>query len=380
MIIKRIKDLKPSGIREFFDLVLGMEDVVSLGVGEPDFDTPWVIRENAIYTLERGITSYTSNKGLLSLRRQISSYLENNYAVRYDPEEEILITVGVSEALDLVIRTLIDRNDKVLVCSPYYVAYPAVVEIQGGKVVYLSLREKEGFKVIPQRLYGVLKKERPKAMILNYPANPTGISYTRRELQEIFKVTRKFNCTVISDEIYSELSFDFDHTCFSSLKGAKERTVLLGGFSKNFAMTGFRLGYVCSTREIISFLTKIHQYTILCAPTVSQFAAQEALRRSKRDVLEMKKEYMRRRNFLVQKLRELGFKVNMPQGAFYCFVNVKTDGTKFAKSLLKKEKVAVVPGVAFGDEFKNFIRIAYPQDIEVLKEALMRMKRFIKNG
>jgi len=377
MIIKRIKELKPSGIREFFDLVMERENVISLGVGEPDFDTPWVIRESAIYNLEEGVTSYTSNKGLFSLRKQIAAYLDRKYKVKYDAENEILITVGVSEGLDLAIRGLVDKGDKVLVFSPYYVAYPAVVNIQGGDVIFLPLRENDGFKLTPERLYEMLKKERPKTMIFNYPANPTGTSYTKEELKEILKVVRRFNCTVISDEIYSELSFDFSHTCFASLRHARERTVLLGGFSKNFSMTGFRIGYICAPSEVVTFLTRIHQYTILCAPTISQFAAQEALRRALDDVEKMKKEYIRRRNFVIETLRELGFRVQMPQGAFYCFVNVKSDGEKFARELLLKENVAVVPGVAFGEEFRTFIRIAYSQEMEILKEALTRIEHFV---
>ena len=240
MINKRVKNLKPSGIRDFFDLVLGMKEVISLGVGEPDFNTPWVIREKAISSLETGLTSYTSNKGLASLRRYISRYLEERFTVKYDPDSEILITVGVSEGLDLSIRTLIEDKDRVLVFSPHYVAYPAVVQIQGGEVIFLDLKEEEDFKINPRDLRKALSKG-PKVLILNYPANPTGISYTREELLQIWREIKKSDCLVISDEIYSELSFDFEHTCFSSLPAAKSRTILLGGFSKNFSMTSIEM-------------------------------------------------------------------------------------------------------------------------------------------
>ncbi|OQX87087.1 MAG: hypothetical protein B6D55_04395 [Candidatus Omnitrophica bacterium 4484_70.2] len=376
MISKRIENLKPSGIREFFELVLETKGVISLGVGEPDFDTPWNVREKGIWSLEEGLTSYTSNKGLLQLRKQISLYLKHRYGVYYDPQDEILITVGVSEGLDLCIRALVDEGDRVIVCSPYYVAYPAIVKIQGGEVLYLHLKKEEDFKINIGELKKMLKY-RPKAIILNYPANPTGVSYTRKELYQIWKALKDTDCLVISDEIYSELSYDFCHTCFSSFKGAKSKTLLLGGFSKNYSMTGFRIGFVCGSSSLISALTKIHQYTILCAPTVSQFSALEALKIPLKEMEAIRREYARRREFIIKELKTLGWDVVYPQGAFYCFADIKRDGFKFAKDLLLKKKVALVPGEAFGEEFTSYVRITYAQNLSLLKEAVERIREFV---
>jgi len=380
MISKKVKSIPPSGIREFFDLVLGMKDVISLGVGEPDFITPWKIREKAITALEEGFTSYTSNKGLLRLRMEISRFLHKKYGLNYNPQKEMLITVGVSQGLDLAIRAVINPGDKVIVVRPCYVSYPVVVELSGGKVLFLDTSAKEGFKINIKQL-SLLVKEKPKAIILNYPCNPTGVSYTKKELMQIWEILSKAGIIVISDEIYDHLSFDFPHVPFASLPKAKASVIYLGGFSKNFAMTGFRIGYVCATKEVIEAMTKIHAYVMLCAPIVSQFAAVEALYATK-DVNFMFREYKRRRNLIVKGLNDLGLDTIMPQGAFYCFASIANSGFKsslnFAKSFLFKEKVAIVPGGAFGSPYDKFVRISFAQDIELLKESLLRISRFIK--
>jgi len=380
MIAKRIKNLPPSGIREFFDLVLGMPDVISLGVGEPDFLSPWRVRERAITALEEGLTSYTSNKGLFVLRETISRFLEKRYRLKYDPREEILITVGVSEGLDLSLRAILEKDDYVIVVSPHYVAYPALVEINQAKVLYLVTEEKDNFKINPKKLKELLKKN-PKAIILNYPSNPTGITYTKEELKEIWKVLSQKETIIISDEIYNELVYEDKHTPFSILdKKAKQRTILLSGFSKNYAMTGFRVGFACANKEIISAMTKIHSYSMLCAPIISQVSAIEALKAEK-EVSFMRQEYKRRRDFIVKELNRLRLSTPFSQGAFYCFSSLKEfkiSSLDFAKRLLFEEKVAVVPGDAFGKEFSSYIRISYANSLDNLKEAINRIERFLK--
>ncbi|MFH1504904.1 MAG: aminotransferase class I/II-fold pyridoxal phosphate-dependent enzyme [Candidatus Omnitrophota bacterium] len=381
MIAKRIKNLPPSGIREFFDLVLGMPEVISLGVGEPDFITPWRIRERAISALEEGLTSYTSNSGLFVLRQGISQHLNKKYSLNYGPLEEVLITVGVSEGLDLSLRTVLEAKDKVIVPSPYYVAYPALVEANFGKVIPLLTKEEEGFKITPKALSGLLK-ENPKAIILNYPSNPTGVTYTREELKEIWKILSSKEIFIISDETYDELTYDGEHTCFASLdKKAKKKVILLNGFSKGYAMTGFRVGYACADAEIISAMTKIHSYSMLCGPIISQIAAVEGLKAQK-EVSSMRREYKRRRDFISGELNRLGLHTVQPQGAFYCFSSLKKykmNSLDFAKQLLFKEKVAVVPGTAFGKEFSSYIRISYANSLENLKEAITRIERFLRD-
>jgi aminotransferase len=380
MIAKRIKNLPPSGIREFFDLVLGMPDVISLGVGEPDFLSPWRVREKAITALEEGLTSYTSNKGLFVLRESICRFLEKKYHLKYNPEEEILITVGVSKGLDLSLRAILEKGDYVIVISPHYVAYPALVEINQAKVLYLVTEEKDKFKISPKKLKELLKKN-PKAIILNYPSNPTGITYNKEELKEIWKVLSGKDILIISDEIYSELVYKEKHTPFSSLNTkAKQRTILLGGFSKNYAMTGFRIGFACANKEIISAMTKIHSYSMLCAPIISQVASLEALKAEK-EVSFMRQEYKRRMDFVVKELNRLGLSTPSPEGAFYCFSSLKRfniSSLDFAKRLLFEEKVAVIPGNAFGKEFSSYIRISYANSLDNLKEAIIRIEKFLK--
>ncbi len=381
-ISKTVEKIKPSGIREFFDLVIGMKDVISLGVGEPDFVTPWNICESAMFSLEKGYTSYTSNKGLYELRLAISKYLKNKYSLSYNPDQNILVTTGVSEAVDLVLRALLNRGDKILVPDPSYVSYGPVSELAGAKVISVKTSEADNFKLTPELLKKYMTKG-VKAVVINYPANPTGVSYSRKELLALSKIFIKNDLIVISDEIYDELTYDFSHTPLAILPGMKQRTIYLNGFSKAYAMTGWRVGYACGPEEIISAMTKIHQYTMLCAPIMGQLGAIEALRGSSGSVLEMKREYKRRREFMVSKLNEIGLSCAMPEGTFYIFPSIKNTGmssAEFAKELLYKEKVAVVPGTAFGTQGEGYIRIAFASSMDNLKEAVQRMKHFLKNG
>ena len=371
--------MAPSGIRAFFDLVLGMKDVISLGVGEPDFTTPWHIREKAISSLEQGFTSYTSNKGMIELRREIAHFLKRRYDLDYDSEEEVLITVGVSEGLDLVMRALLNPGDKVLVPEPSYVSYGPVVELAGGKPIYMKTGATNGFKLTAEQIDKAYQPQ-TRAMMINYPANPTGVSYNRKELQAIAKVAIKRNLLVISDEVYDELTYDFDHVPLATLQGMRERVIYFNGFSKSYAMTGWRLGYVCGQQKIVAAMTKIHQYTMLCAPIMSQMAAIEALKSGLKDVQDMKREYKRRRRFVVTSLNEMGLTCHNPEGAFYVFPSIKSTGQKsldFAKDLLQKKKVALVPGVAFGPSAEGYIRISYASSYENLQEAMARIRSYL---
>ncbi|MDI6758887.1 MAG: aminotransferase class I/II-fold pyridoxal phosphate-dependent enzyme [Candidatus Omnitrophota bacterium] len=379
IISKKVQDIQPSGIRAFFDLVLGMKDVISLGVGEPDFITPWQIREAGIFSLEEGCTSYTSNKGLYKLRLSISQYLKNKYGLDYCPDEEILITVGVSEGLDLVLRSIINPGDKIIIPLPSYVSYGPVTELAGGIPVYIDTA-KDNFKLKSQILEEAID-EKTKAVILNYPVNPTGVSYNKKELEEIKKVILKHNLLCISDEVYGDLTYDFIHTPFAALSEAKNNTLYLDGFSKSYAMTGWRVGFACGPKEIIAAMTKIHQYTIMCVSITSQIAASEALHSGRKSVEEMKREYKRRREFLVSELNRIGLECAMPQGAFYAFPCIKKSGLlamNFCQQLLKEEKVALVPGNAFGRGYDDFVRISYAASFDNLKEALNRIERFLK--
>ena len=381
IISKKVDQMQPSGIRAFFDLVLGMKDVISLGVGEPDFVTPWPIREAGIYSLEQGFTSYTSNKGLMKLRLSISRYLKSRYGLEYSPDDEILITVGVSEAYDLCLRAIINSGDRILVPSPGYVSYGPLVELAGGVPVYMDTKD-SGFKVTPW----LIKKfagNKCKALVLNYPTNPTGASYTKKELEDINKTLLKNNILCISDEIYADLTYDFNHTAFPSLPRAKNNTLYLNGFSKSYAMTGWRVGFACGPKDLISAMTKIHQYTIMCVSITSQMAACEALVTGRRSVEEMKREYKRRREFVIEGLNRIGLICHKPQGAFYAFPSIKNTGLnclEFAQQLLKKQKVAVVPGTAFGKGLDDYIRISYASSFDNLKEAISRMNSFLRRG
>ena len=378
-ISKTVENLAPSGIRAFFDLVLEMKDVISLGVGEPDFTTPWNIRERAISSLEEGYTSYTSNKGMPELRKQIAHFLSHRYAMDYDWDEEILITVGVSEGLDLSMRALLNPGDKVLIPDPVYVSYQPVVELAGGIPILLKTELSNGFKVTPAQIEKA-RGQGVKALMINYPCNPTGASYSKKELEAIAQVVKKHNLIVISDEIYDELTYDFEHVPLASLKGMKNQVVYLNGFSKAYAMTGFRVGWASGPAKIISAMTKIHQYTMLCASITGQIAASEALKNGFKSVQLMKEEYKRRRRFIVNALNEIGLECHMPQGAFYVFPSIKKTGQSsmnFAQGLLKKKKVALVPGTAFGKDWDDHVRISYASSYENLKEAVERIKSYL---
>ncbi len=369
--------LPPSGIRAFFDLVLTMEDVVSLGVGEPDFTTPWHISDYAIQKIESGFTTYTSNSGLLELRRELALYTEKLYGASYDPEKEILLTVGVSEAVDLALRAMIMPGDEVLVVEPSYVAYRPLITLAGGIPKSVFTSKENGFKLTPD-LIRTEATSRTRAIIFNYPCNPTGTTYNREELKALADVFEQLNIFVFSDEIYHHLSFDHGHVSLSGFEGFKDRVLHLNGFSKGFAMTGWRVGYACGPSNLISAMTKIHQYTIMCVPIMGQFAAIEALRHGEESVQEMKIEYQRRRNFVVKRLNEIGLKCHKPGGAFYAFPEIPSafkSGTEFANGLLKKKRVAVVPGAAFG--LDRHIRISYASSIQKLELALNRMAEFI---
>ncbi|MDD2927935.1 MAG: aminotransferase class I/II-fold pyridoxal phosphate-dependent enzyme [Candidatus Omnitrophica bacterium] len=375
---KKVEQMQPSGIRAFFDLVLGMKDVISLGVGEPDFVTPWAIREAGIYSLEQGFTSYTSNKGLYKLRLGLSRYLKAKHELDYSPDEEMLITVGVSEGLDLALRTIINPGDKIVVPQPSYVSYGPVTELAGGLPIYIDTT-KDDFRLTPEKLEKAIDK-RTRGIILNYPTNPTGISYRKKELVALGRVILKHRLICICDEVYGDLTYDFEHIPFAGLDGLKENTIYLNGFSKSFAMTGWRVGFACGPKDIIAGMTKIHQYTIMCVPITSQMAAAEALVGAKKPVEEMKREYRRRRAFVVEELNQMGLSCHNPQGAFYVFPLIKKTGLsslEFSQKLLKEEKVAVVPGTAFGASGEGYIRISYASSMESLKEALERIKRFL---
>ena len=378
-VAKRIEQLAPSGIRKFFDLVLGMPEVISLGVGEPDFITPWRAREKAITALEEGITSYTSNKGLFVLRDAISKHLNKKYHLKYDPEEQVLITVGVSQGLDLALRAILEPKDKVIVVSPHYVAYPALVEIAGAKPVILETKQENGFKIDLGDLRKILK-QKPKAIILNYPCNPTGATYSLDELKALWKVLSKHNVTIISDEVYDELTYEGKHHPIASLdKKAYENTILLNGFSKGYAMTGFRVGFACGSKKVIAAMMKIQSFSMLCGPVISQIAAVEALR-AQDEVSEMRKAYLSRRDFMVKELNRIGLVTLKPNGAFYCFPSLekfKMSALDFATKLLFEENVAVVPGDAFGKGLDKYLRLSYANSLDNLKEAIIRMERFI---
>ena len=379
-ISKKVDELVPSGIRAFFDLVLNMKDVISLGVGEPDFVTPWHIREKAIFSMEQGFTSYTSNQGMLELRKEITHFLKQRYGMSYDAQEEILITVGVSEGLDLAMRAILNPGDKVLVPEPAYVSYKPVVELAGGKALTLKTSVENGFKLTAGQIERAYSKG-VKALMINYPCNPTGASYSKEELKDLVDVIKRHKLLVISDEVYDELTYDFDHTPLASLKGMKDSVIYLNGFSKAYAMTGFRIGWACGPNEIIRAMTKIHQYTMLCAPINGQMAAIEALKNGFKSVQLMKNEYKRRRQFMVDALNAIGLDCHKPQGAFYVFPSIKKtkEGSmEFANNLLRKKKVALVPGVAFGPWCDDYVRISYASSYEHLKEAVLRIKSYLK--
>jgi len=374
-----VRDMPPSGIRKFFDIVVGMEDVISLGVGEPDFPTPWHIREACIYSLECGHTSYTSNKGLIELREILAESTKEELDLDYDPEEEILITTGVSEAVDLAFRATLNPGDEVIVPQPCYVAYVPDVLLAGGVPKPVATRLSEEFKLRPEDFRDAIG-ERTKALVLSYPNNPTGAIMTREDLEEIADLVVENDLLVISDEVYGKLTYDGDHASFAQLEGMRGRTVVLNGLSKSCAMTGWRIGYAIGDPAIIGAMTKVHQYTMLCAPTMAQVAAVEAFQRGDSEVKAMKREYDRRRRLFVSELERLGLPCFEPKGAFYAFPSIEGTGLtseEFAEQLLKEQRVAAVPGNAFGESGEGFLRCSYATSREEILEAVDRIERFL---
>ena len=374
-----IVNIKPSGIRKFFDLVSEMKDAISLGVGEPDFDTPWHIRDEGIYSLERGRTFYTSNAGLKELKEEIANYLRRRVHVDYDDRHEILVTVGGSEAIDMAMRVMLNPGEEVLIPQPSYVSYEPCTIMAGGKPVIIELKAENEFRLKPEELLEHIT-DKTKLLVLPFPNNPTGAIMEQKDLEAIAKVIIEKDLYVLSDEIYSELTYKEDHVSIASIPGMQERTILINGFSKAYAMTGWRLGYACGPRKIIEQMTKLHQYAIMCAPTTSQYAAVEALRNGDDDVAMMREAYNQRRRYLVHAFKEMGLECFEPYGAFYIFPCIKEFGMtseEFASRFLMEEKVAVVPGTAFGDCGEGFLRISYAYSLENLKEALGRMQKFI---
>ena len=380
ILSERVQNLSPSGIRRFFDIIASMDDVISLGVGEPDFVTPWHIREAAITSLESGHTMYTSNFGLMELRQEISAHIRKLYEVNYDPSNEILVTVGVSEALDLVMRSILDSGDEVIVPEPTYVSYVPCIALAGGVPVDVPTSMDNSFQVTASDIESKIT-HRTKAILLGYPNNPTGAVMTRDAMLEISNLALKYDLTVISDEVYDRLVYGVEHSCFPSLPQMKHKSVLLGGFSKSYAMTGWRIGYACANTEIIEAMMKIHQYTMLCAPIQGQMAALEALRFGETEVENMRLEYDRRRRLMVNGLRSIGLGCVDPLGAFYTFPSIRSTGLtseEFAEQLLIEEKVAVVPGSAFGESGEGHVRCCYAVSQNEIEGALERIERFVK--
>jgi len=377
---KTVEELKPSGIRRFFELASTMDNVISLGVGEPDFVTPWNVIEASYHSLEQGYTAYTANAGLFELRQATSDYLKNNYNIEYDPTQEVIITVGASQALDIALRTIINPGEEVIVVEPSFVAYTPVVTLAGGKAITIQTNPEDEFKLQPEQIEKAITPN-TKAILICSPNNPTGTVLKREDLQKIAEVVKRHDLLVLSDEIYAELTYDEEYTSIASLEGMRERTLLISGFSKAFAMTGWRLGYVAGPKELIQPMLKIHQYTIMCAPTMAQHGALEALTNGQSSVQAMKKSYKQRRNYIVKSFREMGLSCHLPGGAFYVFPSIKETGLtaeEFAEELLKQERVAVVPGSVFGSSGEGHIRCSYATSMKQLEEAVKRIKRFVE--
>ncbi|MCY7834065.1 aminotransferase [Bacillus spizizenii] len=374
-----VQQIKPSGIRKFFDLAATMEGVISLGVGEPDFVTAWNVREASILSLEQGYTSYTANAGLYSLREEISHYLSSRFDLSYSPDNELIVTVGASQALDIAIRAIVNPGEEVIIPEPCFVAYDALVSLAGGIPVHVHTTADKGFKATAADFEAAVT-QKTKAILICSPSNPTGSVYSREELSEIAEFAKKHDVIVLADEIYAELTYDEEFTSIAALPGMKERTVVISGFSKAFAMTGWRLGFAAAPPVLRDAMLKIHQYAMMCAPAMAQFAALEGLKNGMEDVEKMKKSYRRRRNLFVETLNEIGLSCHHPGGAFYAFPSIKSTGMsseQFAEELLTQEKVAVVPGSVFGPSGEGYIRCSYATSIEQLQEALVRMKRFL---
>ncbi|MDO4265818.1 MAG: aminotransferase class I/II-fold pyridoxal phosphate-dependent enzyme [Eubacteriales bacterium] len=376
-----IEDIPPSGIRKFFDIVGEMDGAISLGVGEPDFDTPWHVREEGIYSLVKGKTFYTSNAGLKSLREAITGFVKRHYGMSYDPEGEVLVTVGGSEAIDLAFRAMLERGDEVIIPEPCFVSYKPCAILAGATPVTIPLKEENHFKLQPEELLSHIT-DRTKLLFISYPNNPTGAVMEREDLEKIAQIVEEKDLYVISDEIYSELSYTGKpHVSIASLPGMRDRTIVINGFSKAFAMTGWRLGYACGPERILHQMLKIHQFAIMCAPTTAQYAAVEAMNKGDDDIAEMREAYNQRRRYLLEKFAELGIPCFPAQGAFYLFPCIKKFGMsseEFAMRLLETEKVAVVPGSAFGDSGEGFLRISYAYSLRDLKRAMERIGRFVK--
>lgn len=375
----KVTTIKPSGIRKFFDIVSEMKDAISLGVGEPDFDTPWFIRDEGIYSLERGKTFYTSNAGLKPLRQEIVNYISRTQNINYNPDNEVIVTVGGSEAIDIGLRAVINTDDEVIIPQPSYVSYEPCAILTGAKPVIINLKAENEFRLTPDELLNAIT-DKTKVLILPYPNNPTGAIMEKDDLEKIAKIAVEKDLLVMSDEIYSALTYKDKHISIASLDGMKERTILINGFSKAYAMTGWRLGYACGPQDIIKQMTKIHQFAIMCAPTTSQYAAVEALKKGDDAVEEMRKSYNQRRRFLMDSFKKMGLDCFEPFGAFYVFPCIKEFGMtseEFATRLLKEEKVAVVPGTAFGDCGEGYLRISYAYSIENLKLAIDRINSFV---
>lgn len=378
---KVVVDIQPSGIRKFFDIVSEMKDAISLGVGEPDFDTPWHIREEGIYSLEKGRTFYTSNAGLKELKTEICNYLYRRNQLIYDPNHETIVTIGGSEAIDISLRAMLDPGDEVLIPQPSYVSYLPCVTLAGGKPVIIELKVEDQFKLTKEQLLNSIT-DKTKVLIMPFPNNPTGAIMEYKELIEIAKIVEEKDLFVISDEIYSELTYGKRHVSIAELPGMKDRTIVINGFSKSYAMTGWRLGYAVGPKNVIEQMVKIHQFAIMCAPTTSQYAAIEALKNGDSDVEMMRDAYDQRRKYLIHAFREMGLECFEPFGAFYVFPSIKSLGMssdEFANALLKQEKVAVVPGTAFGECGEGFLRISYAYSIENLKIAMERIEKFVKS-
>ncbi len=376
---KTITTIEPSGIRKFFDIVSEMEDAISLGVGEPDFDTPWKVRDEAIYSLEQGRTFYTSNAGLKELKVEIANYLNRRFGLHYDYAKEMLVTVGGSEAIDIALRAMLDPGDEVLIPQPSYVSYLPCTVLAGGTPVVINLKEENQFRLTAEELEAAIT-DKTKILIMPFPNNPTGAVMEKSDLEAVAKVVIDHDLFVLSDEIYAELTYLENHTSIASLPGMKERTLLINGFSKSHAMTGWRLGYACAPAEIIAQMLKIHQYAIMCAPTTSQYAAVEAVKNCDEEVAQMREEYNARRKYLMHRFKEMGLRCFEPFGAFYIFPSIKEFGMtseEFATEFLNRKKVAVVPGTAFGDCGEGFLRISYAYSLNNLKVALDRMEEFI---
>ena len=378
---KHVVEMKPSGIRKFFDIAESMEDVISLGVGEPDFPTPWHIRREGIRSLEGGKTRYTSNHGLLLMRQEVSSFVNRKYNVKYRPEDEILITVGGSEAIDGAIRATVSFGDEVIIPQPSYVCYEPITRLSGGVPVIIETKAENEFRITPEELRNAIT-DKTKLLILPYPCNPTGAVMRKEHLKAIAEVLKDTNILVLSDEIYSELTFgDEKHVSFASIDGMKERTILVNGFSKAYSMTGWRMGYVCGPKEILDQITKIHQYAIMCAPTTSQYAAIEALRNGDNDIAKMREEYDMRRRVIVSGFNKLGLECREPYGAFYAFPSIASTGMssdEFCEKLLYSKKVAIVPGTAFGKGGEGFVRASYCYSIKHINTALERIGEFLE--